>query len=40
MALVLKWRHEGRTLEWIGRKLTVTKERVRQIQKLAEYRRK
>jgi DNA-directed RNA polymerase sigma subunit (sigma70/sigma32) len=39
MARVLSWRREGKTLEWIGRKLKVTRERVRQIQKLAEYRR-
>lgn len=39
MRLALKWREEGRTLEWIGRKLKVTRERVRQLQKLAEYER-
>lgn len=36
MDKVLDWRKEGKTLEWIGRQLKVTKERVRQIQKLAE----
>jgi DNA-directed RNA polymerase sigma subunit (sigma70/sigma32) len=39
MQRILSWRRGGKTLEWIGRKLKVTKERVRQIQKLAEYRR-
>lgn len=34
---VVRWREEGRTLAWIGQKLKVTRERVRQIQKLAEY---
>lgn len=34
---VVKWRNEGRTLAWIGQKLKVTRERVRQIQKLAEH---
>lgn len=38
MRQVSVWRKEGKTLEWIGRKLKVTRERVRQIQKLAEYR--
>lgn len=38
MKQVATWRKEGKTLEWIGRKLKVTKERVRQIQKIAEYR--
>lgn len=36
MTMVTEWRKEGKTLEWIGRQLKVTKERVRQIQKLAE----
>jgi len=38
MALVLKWRYEGRTLKEIGRKLKVTRERIRQLEKLAEAR--
>jgi DNA-directed RNA polymerase sigma subunit (sigma70/sigma32) len=39
MKQVLAWRKKGKTLKWIGQKLMVTRERVRQIQKLAEYRR-
>lgn len=34
---VVKWRGEGRTLAWIGQQLKVTRERVRQLEKLAEY---
>lgn len=37
MKEVVKWRGEGRTLAWIGQKLKVTRERVRQLEKLAEY---
>jgi len=37
MRKILKWREEGRTMAWIGRELKITRERVRQIQKLAEY---
>ena len=37
MRQVVRWRRQGRTLEEIGRELKVTRERVRQIQKLAEY---
>lgn len=35
MCQVLRWREQGRTLESIGRELKVTRERVRQIHKLA-----
>jgi hypothetical protein len=38
MVQILAWRKEGKTLEWIGRQLKVTRERVRQLEKLAEYR--
>lgn len=38
MKQVVAWRKDGKTLEWIGRKIKVTRERVRQIQKIAEYR--
>ena len=37
MKLVLKWRKRGRTFEEIGRDLKVTRERVRQLEKLAGY---
>jgi DNA-directed RNA polymerase sigma subunit (sigma70/sigma32) len=37
MKQILAWRKKGKTLKWIGLKLKVTKERVRQIQKLAEH---
>ena len=37
MKRVLKWRADGKTLKWIGAKLQVTRERVRQIQRLAEH---
>lgn len=37
MKQVLAWRKNGKTLKWIGQKLMVTRERVRQIQKLAEH---
>lgn len=37
MKCVLKERRKGRTLESVGRELKVTRERVRQIQKIAEH---
>jgi len=37
MRLVLKRREDGKTLEEIGRELKVTRERVRQIEKLARF---
>jgi hypothetical protein len=35
MKMVVGYRNDGFTLEWIGRKLKITKERVRQLQSLA-----
>lgn len=37
MKYVLRKRKEGKTLEWIGRQLQVTRERVRQIEGLAKH---
>lgn len=37
MLKVLAWRRAGLTLETIGRRLKVTRERVRQIEKLGRH---
>jgi len=37
MKLVMAWRDEGKTLEEISRKLKVTRERIRQIEKLGRH---
>lgn len=39
MRLALKWHEEGKTTEWIGQKLKVTRERVRQLKNLARRER-
>lgn len=39
MRMILDWRKEGKTLEWIARRLKVTRERVRQLQNMAVHRR-
>ena len=37
MKLVLRRRAEGKSLEQVGRELKVTRERIRQIQKIGEH---